>query len=181
MYHPYMFLMYLFLEVNLGYRTVAVSSEYFFPCNHNSRTWNGIDSLVVVPSIICVTLPARIWCKANHSLIHLPVKPELWSSVLSPHNMIISTSNCRVVNLDVYKSQTRKDKGDGNFSILVNNDVGMGLCNIFILPCSYTFWHTIPTSPFIYKQCSFLFLIFFFFGQLRCEVKNILIKCKQNL
>ena len=64
-----------FFEFNLSYRTVAVRhlslrrtflSDVYTPGNHNPRTWNGIDSLVVVPSI-CVTLPARIWWKANHS------------------------------------------------------------------------------------------------------------------
>ena len=62
-----------------------------------------------------------------------------------------------------------------------SKDVGTGLCILtitFILPCLCTFWHTIPTSPFIFNDFSFLFL--YFFGQLHCEVKNILIKCNQK-
>ena len=31
----------------------------------------------------------------------------------------------------------------------------------FILPCSCTFWHAIPTSRFIFNDFSFLFLHFF--------------------
>ena len=56
-----------------------------------------------------------------------------------------------------------------------SKDVGTGLCTLtitFILPCLCTFWQAIPTSSFIFNDFSFLFL--YFFGQLRCEVKNIL-------
>ena len=71
---------------------------------------------------------------------------------------------------DVPKStQTKKDKIDGKYTSLIrpyifsqrSKDVGMGLCILtitFILPCLCTFWHIIPTSPFIFNDFSFLFL-----------------------
>ena len=46
-----------------------------------------------------------------------------------------------------------------------NKDVEMGLCIFtitFILPCLHTFWHTIPTSFFIFNDLvSALFLVMF--------------------
>ena len=44
----------------------------------------------------------------------------------------------------------------------------------FILPC--LFWHTIPTSFWFFFLVSCTFI-----GQLRCEVKNIIIKCNQTV
>ena len=40
-----------------------------------------------------------------------------------------------------------------------SKDVGTGLCILtitFILPCLRIFWHTIPTSPFIFNDFVFL-------------------------
>ena len=40
-----------------------------------------------------------------------------------------------------------------------SKDVGTGLCIFtitFIFPCLYTFWHAIPTSPFIFNGFFFL-------------------------
>ena len=44
-----------FFDVNLSYSMVAVIAKpkknISFKCNHNPRTGNGIDSLLVVPSM----------------------------------------------------------------------------------------------------------------------------------
>ena len=120
---------------------------------------------------------------------------------------LIATQGSTQPSIQVYKKEkSLKMKGDvgmacqkvhkqGRIKVMVSiqslihpyifsqrsKDVGTGLCILtitFILPCLCTFWHAIPTSPFIFNDFSFLFL--YFFGHLHCEVKNILIKCNQK-
>ena len=120
---------------------------------------------------------------------------------------LIATQGSTQPSIQVYKKEkSLKMKGDvgmacqkvhkqGRIKVMVSiqslihpyifsqrsKDVGTGLCILtitFILPCLCTFWHAIPTSPFIFNDFSFLFL--YFSGHLHCKVKNILIKCNQK-